>query len=222
MARQKIPAYITEKKPFPERLRFLMEITGTTQVRLAQTLGMTRQGVSLYSNGQTVPDVETFAKIADFFNVSLDYLLGRSGARKNKFHGAVETTGLSESVIEKLSAWEECFEVKGADGVKVGYVKNTKAPREIDDLLKNKRLPLLVAYMRALNFVEGRKLETKNMVLGPAKVDSLKKEIGINETRDYILFLVINTFKDMIGDIFPFTPKIEERAATKSDLDDLF
>ncbi|MDR0248046.1 MAG: helix-turn-helix transcriptional regulator [Oscillospiraceae bacterium] len=66
---------------FPQRLRALMESTGTTQDRLAECCGVTRQCVALWKNGGTKPDLRGLEKIADFFSCSVDYLLCRTESK---------------------------------------------------------------------------------------------------------------------------------------------
>ena len=51
---------------------------GYTQDSLADTLGLSRSTISMYENGNREPDFETLEKIADLFNVDMDFLLGRS------------------------------------------------------------------------------------------------------------------------------------------------
>ena len=48
-----------------------------TQSDLAEVLGISRQAYSNYENGKRQPDNETMLKLAEHFNVSVDYLLGR-------------------------------------------------------------------------------------------------------------------------------------------------
>lgn len=63
--------------PFPTRLRTLLTETKTTQQRLADAIGMkNRQSIGNYCDARAMPDLETFAKIADFFKVSPAWLLG--------------------------------------------------------------------------------------------------------------------------------------------------
>ena len=66
-----------DSKSFHEILKKTMEETNTTQSKLADYTGMTRQAISLYSTGRSVPDIITLINLADYFNVSTDYLLGR-------------------------------------------------------------------------------------------------------------------------------------------------
>ena len=48
-----------------------------TQCELAEKLYMSQNCYSSYENGRTEPNIETLCKIADLYNVSLDYLVGR-------------------------------------------------------------------------------------------------------------------------------------------------
>lgn len=64
------------------RIKYLRAEKGISQNELAKALGLTQQAISAYENGLREPDLETLQKIADFFDVSLDYLLGRTDIRK--------------------------------------------------------------------------------------------------------------------------------------------
>lgn len=224
MAPQKKPAYITEKKPFPTMLRKLMKETKTTQAALAKAVGMTRQGIALYTSGQTTPDIETFMRIADFFGVSFDYLLGRSEAMDKKYHSATETTGLSEKAVKRLESWHELVDEKQADGVEITRSINTKAPGEISRLIESKYLPELIAYIRALGYISGKSSKFKNIILGPNRVRELERYFGKNVARTFIMSeFVEKTFRKIVEEIVPFTPvENEVRQATQADINDMF
>lgn len=68
---------------FGDRLRELREDRSLTQDQLAEHLKITRQQLSSYENGRFEPNMDTLVSIADFFDVSLDYLLGRTKAKYN-------------------------------------------------------------------------------------------------------------------------------------------
>jgi transcriptional regulator with XRE-family HTH domain len=59
-----------------ERLKYLRG--KKTQEDIAKYLGISRARYSHYENGRSEPDNETLKKLADFFNVTTDYLLGRT------------------------------------------------------------------------------------------------------------------------------------------------
>lgn len=64
--------------PFPEILKELREKKGFTQKQLAEALYLSKTTISQYENGTHTPSIETFIKLADIFDVSIDYLLGRT------------------------------------------------------------------------------------------------------------------------------------------------
>ena len=59
------------------RLRDLRFQAGMTQSELAKKLGTTQRCVSNWENGNARPDLETIIAIADVFNETTDYVLGR-------------------------------------------------------------------------------------------------------------------------------------------------
>ena len=52
--------------------------SGLTQQELADKLKISRSTIGMYETGAREPDYDTLEEIADFFNVDIDYLLGRS------------------------------------------------------------------------------------------------------------------------------------------------
>lgn len=86
---------------FPQVLRELLEKERMTQKKLADYLGVNRQSVSLYCSGKSFPDIEQLIKIAEYFNVSIDFLLTGKLPENKKFRDAFR---LSESSIENLQA----------------------------------------------------------------------------------------------------------------------
>ena len=59
------------------RLKALRIKKGISQLKLAIDLNMNQNSISRYENGQRQADYETLIKFADYFNVSIDYLVGR-------------------------------------------------------------------------------------------------------------------------------------------------
>ena len=61
---------------FCERLKELRKETGISQKELAVLLDTNNSSVCDWERGRTQPDLETVVKIAQYFHVSADYLLG--------------------------------------------------------------------------------------------------------------------------------------------------
>jgi transcriptional regulator with XRE-family HTH domain len=63
---------------FPERLKNLRTEKKVTQVMLAQLTGLTDRTFRKYESGSIEPTLSVLIALADYFGVSLDYLVGRS------------------------------------------------------------------------------------------------------------------------------------------------
>ena len=65
-------------KEFSEIFKALRAKSKSTQQEIADCLGVTARSVRFYETGQRHPDFEGLIKLADYFDVSIDYLVGRS------------------------------------------------------------------------------------------------------------------------------------------------
>ena len=63
------------------RIKELRNEKKQTLKQMAEAFGTSNQVISRYELGQTEPDFDTLIKIADYFNVSVDYLLGKTDKR---------------------------------------------------------------------------------------------------------------------------------------------
>lgn len=97
----------TSEKPFARALSNLMQETGTTQPKLAEYVGCTRQAISLYTTGQSTPDIYTLQKIAKFFDVSYEYLLGETDCKKRENVSFSRNLGLNEAAIDSLKTMKD-------------------------------------------------------------------------------------------------------------------
>lgn len=61
---------------FAERLKYLRKTRGITQAELGKYLGYTYNAISNYENSAHQPDYFTLMKIAEYFDVSVDFLIG--------------------------------------------------------------------------------------------------------------------------------------------------
>ena len=64
------------KEVFANRLRELRIAKKLSQTELAEKFGVQRQVISYYENGSRTPNIDFIYKIAQFFNVSTDFLFG--------------------------------------------------------------------------------------------------------------------------------------------------
>jgi transcriptional regulator with XRE-family HTH domain len=70
------------KSFFSDRLKSLRQSKNISQAQLANVLGVTYAAVSMMESDKRKPSYEVLITLADMFDVSLDYLCGRSESRE--------------------------------------------------------------------------------------------------------------------------------------------
>jgi len=65
-----------------QRLRDLREDRDLNQTEVARMLGMSQTGYSKYETGENDIPTSVLIKLADFYDTSIDYLLGRTNVKK--------------------------------------------------------------------------------------------------------------------------------------------
>jgi len=66
-----------------ERIQQLRKARGMSQEEMGERVGVSRQAVSKWESGQSVPDVEHIVALAELFGVTTDYLLTGTGGAAN-------------------------------------------------------------------------------------------------------------------------------------------
>jgi transcriptional regulator with XRE-family HTH domain len=61
-----------------EKITQLRKEKGLSQTDLAKAIGASREAISKYERGEAIPSVEVAAKIADVFEVTIDFLTGKN------------------------------------------------------------------------------------------------------------------------------------------------
>lgn len=91
---------------FAQRLKQLRSKKKRSQQEMANLLGITRQGYAKYENSDSEPSFEMLQKIADYFNVTIDDLLGHTSV--NETIGRVTVAGKEINLsIEELQLFNE-------------------------------------------------------------------------------------------------------------------
>ncbi len=67
------------------RLKELRKAKRVSQLKLAMDLNMNQNTISRYETGEREPGINEIIKIADYFGVSIDYLLGQTSNPKRNF-----------------------------------------------------------------------------------------------------------------------------------------
>ena len=119
---------LLERMEKMNRLRELRVKKGLLQSDIAKVINKTDRAVGQYEREERDPSSETWIKLAEFFDVSLDYLLGKTKSKKNenKIDDVIneEMIGMSKEEYNKLP-YEQKKQIRDfALFVKNQYEKN--------------------------------------------------------------------------------------------------
>ena len=63
-------------------LKILRQERGISQQRLADAIGVSQQSINQYENHSVEPDISVLTRLADHFNTSIDFIVGRTDIRR--------------------------------------------------------------------------------------------------------------------------------------------
>ncbi len=89
---------------FGEQLNALRKEKGLTREALAKGLGISYWRLGKYETGERKPDYKTLMTIADYFEVSVDYLLGRQLAQEDSYE-SIDLSQFSEDEKKEIRAF---------------------------------------------------------------------------------------------------------------------
>lgn len=119
-----------------ENIAFFRKKTGITQEELANALGVTNQAVSKWESGKCAPDIQLLPYIAEYFNISIDELFGRSvnSDIPTKIQSSKETSSKLDTAIDIASKKgyisSSILQLK----LRVGYKESRKLIQDMESL----------------------------------------------------------------------------------------
>ena len=121
---------------FAARLKKLMQETKTTQQALAKEINITRQAISQYTDGSALPNIEKLEKISNYFNVSCDYLVGKTNVKTHDLSPQKVITALiMDEMLSNL-----CDAINILDDINDGFeeldIDTTEFPKGVDIINK--------------------------------------------------------------------------------------
>lgn len=91
------------------KLREIRKENGISLKKMGEIIGVAESTMSLYENGKRQPDYDTLSKIADYFGVTTDYLLGREDKLPANAIPVDISTFVKIPVYGEVSAGMGCF-----------------------------------------------------------------------------------------------------------------
>lgn len=105
------------------RLKELREAKHISQAQLAKAVGVGQSTVGMWESGKSVPEYKTLLKVADYFQVTVDYLMGKTAVPTTVAPNIVRIpvlgaipAGIPLEAIEEIIGWEEIPESMCAGG----------------------------------------------------------------------------------------------------------
>ena len=97
-------------KEVAERLRYLRESVKLSQVKMAEVVGVKQSSLNRYELNQASPTFETLTRYADYFDVSMDYLFGRTDNPQGKLYEYKPKIEQTDPEMKKFV--QMCFDPK--------------------------------------------------------------------------------------------------------------
>lgn len=85
---------------FKDILKYLRKREDISQAELALRLGISPSAIGNYESGTRMPTTEIEEAIADYFNVSLDFLRGIDSERKKEYYTNPETAAIAQQIFD--------------------------------------------------------------------------------------------------------------------------
>ena len=97
-------------KEVAERLRHLRESVKLSQVKMSEVVGVKQSSLNRYELNQASPTFETLTRYADYFDVSMDYIFGRTDNPQGKLYEYKPKIEQTDPEMKKFV--EMCFDPK--------------------------------------------------------------------------------------------------------------
>jgi transcriptional regulator with XRE-family HTH domain len=183
---------------FGDRLKKLRSEKDFSQTDLANHFNMGKSTISNYENNNRLPDINTICRFAEFFDVTLDYIMGKTDNRK---HNAITINPPKhmENVLQQNIDID-----KKTQKLFISRIKN----KMVDEELTKATLSLKTGIDKNLisEYIDGEDLPD---------IKTLKKlATGLNTTTDYLLGINDNSSPNeitLIGNWVIFNDKNSKR-----------
>ena len=162
---------------FSQRLRELRKNKKISQQTMSRKLGLAESTYGTYETSRYLPPVDTLSELADYYNVSTDYLLGKTDDRYSENEGT-----------DKLNFSDECMDRL------VDISKNETQKKILEDIITGKD------FVKLLSYIEEYKSLKENSKIKDIPKSQYKPKYGKFSTKGYIRFT--NTLFDLIQRIF--------------------
>ena len=122
-------------KDFSDRIKELRSEYNLTLDELAEELDISKSTISRYENNIRIPNADFVKKVSDFFNVSSDYILGKTNI-KNPHTGNMYEFDSTEEAINFILENNLIIDVEGFDTNKLNTKEKEMFAQELANQIK--------------------------------------------------------------------------------------
>ncbi|MGI5873599.1 MAG: helix-turn-helix domain-containing protein [Bacillota bacterium] len=160
-------------KRIHERIYFLRKNhpQRPTQAEAADTMGMMRSSLNMYESGERIPPADKLIALADYYGVSVDYLLVRTDVKTNDIDVAsvCKEIGLSENACACFCSVDELMRIEPNNN---RLIINEKARRSLLNLIiSSPEMTMIISAV--LEIIKYSQEEKEYLQKNPGKINSL-------------------------------------------------
>ncbi len=121
---------------FSIRLRELRQSKNLSQQKLADLLGISKSSINMYERGEREPGLDLLEAIADFFNVDIDYLLGKSNISNKALSTAEKLFPYQNLTPKKYNLLNtKCASIQWHERIKARRIELNMTSKELANAL---------------------------------------------------------------------------------------
>ena len=139
---------------FNERLKLLRRESGLSQQDFAKQLGTSKSSVNMYERGEREPGIETLEAIADYFNVDMDYLLGKSDHRSKSAWLEDIDNSIDLDILRSQVKFENLFPIERKRYPLIGTIACGKPITANDSMIRARIYDGDIVFIRKQSMVD--------------------------------------------------------------------
>ena len=174
---------------FNENLKYLRKEANLTQEQLAEKLNVSRQAVTKWESGQSLPDIQNLKEMADMFGVTMDALVGEIGTKKDSIlKKKIQDIGFF--IFVAVIVIIMCI---NSLAVFIGYVAKDENVTIVSYIVLG-----IIGFLLLINFIKGYLQDTSKPIINMKENLDAKKERKVYIFSKYKIYFVSNIFWALI------------------------
>ena len=174
---------------FNENLKYLRKEAKLTQEQLAEKLNVSRQAVTKWESGQSLPDIQNLKEMADMFGVTMDALVGEIGTKKDSIlKKKIQDIGFF--IFVAVIVIIMCI---NSLAVFIGYVAKDENVTIVSYIVLG-----IIGFLLLIHFIKGYLQDTSKPIINMKENLDAKKERKVYIFSKYKIYFVSNIFWALI------------------------